>query len=174
MSAIEGLHGSYIGPDTADGLRQGDRVRVLSDERSVVHVRWLTGAAKDTYGELHPRELVVDNPTTASRDEFGFEEGPCGGPTGINIEALYDKGGEVALLTAMEHTGALDVLKGAAREAVQMIRQAMAQDEVWSQVQESLGEDGPTVIANAIVAAVDSETTTDWSEDDDVEDFLGE
>ena len=173
--SIEGHHGSYVGPDTADGLRPGDRCFVLSDERSVVHVRWVTGAATDTYGELNPREIVEDNPHVGARDEFGFEEGPMGGPTGINIEALYDKGGEVALLSAMEHTGALAPLKAVAREAVKMIREAMAQDVAWGQVQDALGDDAQVLIANAIVAAVDSETTTtDWSEDDDLEDFLGE
>lgn len=169
--SIEGLTASYVGPDTADGLRSGDRCFVLSDERSIVHVRWVTGAATDTYGELHPREIVVDSILAGSRDdEFGFEVGGPSGPVGLNVEALYDKGGEVALLAAMEHTGALETLKAAARRAFEDMRMSLARDAAWQQVEGALGEDADTVIANAIVAAMDSEANTDWSEEDDLDD----
>ena len=169
--SIEGLTASYVGPDTADGLRSGDRCFVLSDERSIVHVRWVTGAAQDTYGELHPREIVVDSVvSTAREDEFGFEAGGPTGPVGLNVEALYDKGGEVALLAAMEHTGALETLKAAARQAFEDMRMSMARDAAWQQIESALGDDADTVIANAIVAAMDSEANTDWSEEDDLDD----
>jgi hypothetical protein len=169
-NSIEGLTASYVGPDTADGLRSGDRCFVLSDERSIVHVRWVTGAATDTYGELSPREIVADTVVLSAReDEFGFEAGGPTGPVGLNVQALYDRGGEVALLAAMEHTGALESLRAAARQAVETMRLSISQDPCWQQVEDALGEDASPVVASAIMAALDVETSSadDWEDEDD-------
>lgn len=167
--SIEGLTASYVGPDTADGLRLGDRCFVLSDERSIVHVRWVTGAARDTYGELSPREVVVDTVVTSAReDEFGFEAGGPTGPVGLNVQALYDRGGEVALIAAMEHTGALASLRESARHAIEKMRLSASQDPCWRQVEDALGEDASSVMASAIMAALDLEaSSTEWEEDED-------
>lgn len=176
--SIEGRTASYVGPDTVDGLRTGDRCRVLSDERSIVHVRWTTGSLKDYYGEVTHREIVPDLAVVARyEDEFAFEAGNSRGGAGINIEAVYDRGGEIALLSAMESEGQLDTLKVAARKAVEDLRRVIAMDPNWDSVRTALDEESHEVIASAIIAAItvasdDESVSTDWEEGDEIDDFL--
>lgn len=175
-NSIEGRTASYVGPDTVSGLRTGDRCFVLSDERSIVHVRWTTGALVDQYGEVAPRELVPDLSVTSSYDEFGFEAGNAG-KTSINVKALFERGGEVALISALESEGSLDVLKQAARQAIRDIKAQLMQDAGLDPVR-ALGADGQAVLASAIIAAVTvaadepDETSTSWEREDEIDDFL--
>lgn len=177
--SIEGRTASYVGPDTVDGLRTGDRCRVLSDERSIIHVRWTTGALTDCYGEVTPREIVPDlNVMARYEDEFGFEAGRGRGGMGIDVTAVYDRGGEIALFSAMESEGQLDTLKVAARKVVDELRRVVAMDPSWDGIRTSLGDQAHEVISSAIIAAItvasdeDDEVSTDWEEGDEIDDFL--
>jgi len=177
-TSIEGRTASYVGPDTVDGLRNGDRCRVLSDERSIVHVRWTTGSLKDLYGEVTHREIVPDLAVTARyEDEFAFEAGGSRGGAGIDVTAVYDRGGEIALLSAMESEGQLDTLKVAARKALADLRRVVAMDPNWDSVRAGLESESHEVIASAIIAAItvasdDESVSTDWEEGDEIDDFL--
>lgn len=152
MRLVEGLSASYVGPESG-GVRTGDRCLVLSDEQSVMHVRWTTGAKTGQYGEVRPNQIVADIGPD-SDDEWGFEAGHAAGKVGINIEALYDRGGEIALFEALETEGHLDNLRLAAAEAVRVVRTSLNNDESWDAVRAALGADASDVERSAIIAAV--------------------
>lgn len=175
MKLIEGVHASYVGPE-AHGIRTGDRCFVLSDNQSIVHVRWTTGAREGEYSEVPPRDLVPDLVTATRDDEWAFEAGRGAPPSVINVQALYDRGGDVALFEAMEAEGHLDNLQWAALEAVRSVRASLAHDESWDQVRQALGQYAEEVERSAIIAAVtaaiESDEVLDESEPGDADGYI--
>lgn len=155
MRRVEGVNGSYVGPDDArSGARNGDRFFILSDEGALVHVKWTTGSLRDQYGTVFARHVVADRMIEAPYDEFAFEAGravPNG--MGLNVAALHTAGGDVALIEAMEAEGHLDQLRYACVEAATMVRQAIASDPSWTMVREALGATSNDVERSAIIAA---------------------
>jgi hypothetical protein len=156
MRRTEGVHASYIGPAEA-GLMNGDRCLILSDEGSTMHVRWTTGALKDTYGQVVPRDIVADHAAQQFGDDnFGFEYGRSPRRVAINVEGVFAAGGTVALFEALEEQGHFEMLREAAREAVAMVRDRLATDEEWGTVRTALGQDADDVETSAIIAAIES------------------
>lgn len=149
---VEGVHASYVGPDDAKtGVITGDRCYVLSDERSLLYVKWTTGAAKGTYAQVRPLDVVADAMVEEDDDGFVFEPRPR---VAINVTGVYQAGGEAALFEALESQGHLDTLRESARLAVIAIRTALANDGDWSAITGALGEHAAAVEASAIIAAM--------------------
>lgn len=169
--SIEGRTASYVGQPRS-GFQTGDRCAVVSDEGGLLFVRWLTGAHADSYGEVSPRDVVADEMgTTASMDEFGFEDSRQY-TSSIDVTSLMERGGSVTVLAAMEQRGELKNLRLAVREAVSSIHDAVRQDPVWDDV---LATDA-SILTEAILAAVEAEVEgdegdTNWEDDDDVDSF---
>lgn len=149
----EGVCASYVGRKDG-GVQVGDRCTILSDQGSTLFVRWTTGKQVDTYAHVRPIDVVADLHATSSEDEFGFEVGSPAQKVSINVTALYERGGEVALFEALESNGHLDNLRQAAREALLTIKASLVRDAEWSAVRASLGEDADDVEASAIIAAI--------------------
>jgi hypothetical protein len=153
VSMNEGVLASYVG--RRDGsVQTGDRCAILSDQGSTLFVRWITGSATDQYAHVRPIDIVADLRTTATDDEFGFEVGGPPQKVGINVSAVFERGGEVALFEALESKGHLDRLRESAREAVLRIKASLATDEEWMIVRSALGEDADDVESSAIIAAI--------------------
>lgn len=163
---VEGVNASYVGPES-NTIRTGDRCRIISDEGTVQHVRWLTGACANQFGEVHRRYLAADLVAQgALDDEFGFESGRHTQNMVINVTAIHTAGGSIAVLEAMESEGHLDNLRYVAQEAVKMMRQAVANDEAWDTVRQSLGATASDVERQAIVAAfIAADESDDVGED---------
>jgi hypothetical protein len=158
MSApVEGVHASYVGPDDAKtGILTGDRCYVLSDERSLLYVKWTTGAQRGSYAQVRPHDIVADAMAEEEDDGFVFEPRPR---VAINVTGVYQAGGEVALFEALESQGHLDSLRDAVTGALRSIRAALDNDEDWKCIRTALGEHATVVESSAIIAAMAAATS---------------
>lgn len=140
MILREGAHASYIGYEENE-VQVGDRCLILSSERTHSHVKWVTGSAKGQYDWVSNDELVVDRPPARFDDEFTFET-YSNRIVNTACREVRERKGDDALLKAIRQEGHLDSALLAARQAVEVLRSALAMDEAWEEVQDDLGAQG--------------------------------
>lgn len=166
MKRVEGVHASFVGRD-GHGIVNGDRCLILSDEGTNMHVRWTTGTKSGEYDQVRPRDLVADASVDDFADEFAFEAGRAPIKVAVNVEGVFSAGGTVALFEALEENGHFDTLRHAAREAVALVRDRLSADEEWTTIRQALGASANDVEASAIIAAIESVSTIEESDDAD-------
>lgn len=154
---VEGVHASYVGPDDPRlGVLTGDRCYILSDERSLLYVKWTTGAANGQYAQVRPSDIVADAMVDEDEDGFMFEPRPR---VAINVTGVLAAGGEPALFEALESQGHLNGLREAAASAMRAVRASLDEDEDWKCVRSALGVHATAVETSAIIAAMAAAAT---------------
>lgn len=135
----EGAHASYVGYE-GDGRSIGDRCLVLSLERKLCHVRWVTGGKVGAYECLPNDDLVADRMPARFADEFTFDTF-SGRIVNVACRDVRNAKGDKALLRAIDQEGHLSDLRMFASRVVGELHHAMHNDPSWLEIEADLGDD---------------------------------
>jgi hypothetical protein len=142
----EGAQVSYVGDD--DDLEVGDTGKVLSDAGMGSHVLWSTGKKSGEITLVHDIELVQTEGARISYDD-SFESGLVS----VAVREVYDLGGSVALLNALNDEGHLATFAQIAEEAMALVTSRIREDLSMVEVLSALDPDeGSEFVALATTA----------------------
>jgi hypothetical protein len=135
----EGAEVAYTGLDGGD-LCSGDQGRVLSLSGPVAHVFWTTGSCTDQVVPVYDRDLLPlassDGMTDMLGDSLEVESLPP-----FSARAVYDSGGEVAVLNEMAETGSLAMFASIAEDALTLVASRIRSDSAFHAVMADLEDD---------------------------------
>jgi hypothetical protein len=133
VSLREGGEASWVGWEAA--LEIGDRCRIMKLERTHAHVKWLTGAKRDSF-EMHTlADLVADLPPARDMDAFTFEA-HSGRMISIACREIAERRGDAGLYRTLDQQGVFADLDYRAQSLVAELRS----DPTIREVQEDLGD----------------------------------
>lgn len=130
MNIPEGARVSYVG-DGDDDLAVGDKGKVLSAAGSGSHVLWSSGARA---GDI---TLTANMDLISSRTVDYDDSLDTGCLVSVAVRETYDRGGEAALLNALNEEGHLATFAPFAEEALQMVASRIREDP---SIREVLGQ----------------------------------
>jgi len=137
-SLREGALASWIGDE--DGLEIGERCRVVSQDRTHSHVKWITGSRKGAFDLVANDDLVADREPARDLDAFTFET-HSGHLVQVACREVLDRGGEQALWTALQREGHFQPVAERATAQVSELVSRLRSDPSWAEVQVNLGGD---------------------------------
>ena len=139
MNLREGAHASYVGYETGE-REVGDRCLVLSCEANHSEVKWVTGSLSGSYDRVSNIDLVADRPPARHEDEFTFESYSNRIVNTACLE-VFERRGESGLLRALDKEGHYQGLVSQAISAISYFASSLDSDPVWSEIEDSLGEE---------------------------------
>lgn len=138
MSLREGAFASWIGDDP--DLEIGERCRVVSQDRTHSHVKWVTGSKTGQFELVANDDLVADREPARDLDAFTFET-HTGHLVQVACLEVLDRGGEKALWTALQREGHFRPVAETATAQVNELVARLRSDPSWVEVQSTIGDD---------------------------------
>lgn len=128
MSFREGQRVAYVG-DGGNDLKPGDRGKVLSAEAGAAHVLWMSGEQTGSIIFHDNYDLVAQSSDSSYDTDF------YGSPLVTTaVRKVYDKGGSVGLLNALNEEGHLAVFTPIAEEAMSIVAARIKEEPAFIEV----------------------------------------
>jgi hypothetical protein len=145
----DGAKVAFVG-HPSDGVEIGDEGLVLQAGNTGSHVKWKTGAAKNTITLVGNDDLVING----SLAKHPLTDGLEGDVVGISVRATFDRRGAVGVLNALNEEGHLSAFGQIAEDAMQMVASRIRQDPSFVEVLAVLDPDEGASLVEVAAASL--------------------
>lgn len=148
--STEGVGASWAGWAQADGVAVGDRCRVVANEGSHSHVRWLTGSRVGQYDLVPNEHLVLDSARVQWNDDAFALDAPSHRRVTVACATVLARAGEDALVAALEEQGLLAEAVSIITDAISVASGSLSSDPAWNEVASETGEHFGAIMSRAV------------------------